>query len=230
MQSCSVRFHLYGCKLTKLTVDALWRTATQDASDSARCSASSEDGIVKHTAATPEELLLELGSPDRLENLTLSVHDGGLSDGRMVYVAIDARRAWISVEGPDETWIRGRAQQLEDILRRIRVRLGADPHAAPLIALMVFWLGSLGAIAASEAVRPMTAHYRNLLASLLIAAVAVGFLAWRWWLRRNTTIIALASATHRWSHGDRIGVAALVVAILSLALAAIQTWAAIRSR
>jgi hypothetical protein len=135
MRSYSRRIRIYGCKLTRSTLDALWRTATQDASDKAICFASSEDGLSKHTAATPEELLSELGSPDRLEDLQLHMYDGG-HDGRNMYVLIETHSAWVSVEGPEETWVRGRIQELEDILRRTRVRLAADPKAALPVALI----------------------------------------------------------------------------------------------
>lgn len=230
MKSCKLRFHLYGCKLTRSTVDALWRTATQDAGDGARCSASSEDGIVNHTAATPEKLLSELGSPDRLGNLTLSVHDDGLPAGRTVYILIETRRVWVSVESSDETWVRGRAAEFKDILRGARVRLGADPHAARAFAFMVLALSSLGATKANAAVRPMAVHHWILLASLLVAVISVAFFAWRWWLRRNTTVITLASAARSWSRRDRIDVGVLAVGLLAAAAAAVEAWAAIRNR
>jgi hypothetical protein len=118
--------------------------------------------------------------------------------------------------------VRGRAQQIEELLRATRMKLPGDPEASLalgpsmglVIGFLVFALWISGAI-----------HSWLVALPLLLAGAAISVIAWRWWRRRNTTEIVLNDSSSKpWSRADVISLVATAVAVLSLALAALQTW------
>jgi hypothetical protein len=225
MQSSNRTFSLCGCKLDRDILGELWRVLNKDASASAETSVSTHREITVIKAAGLDELWAELGNPKRVANLQLKVTDPGANgiaeETRSSSVSFEPWRAWVTVNGPDETWVRGRAQALETRLRDARPALPADPEAVYVVAPGV---GAVGGLLIFFLWRHGVLHGWPVLVPLLLADLAISVITWWWWRRRNTTEIVLADSRVSWSRADKISFTATIVAVLSLALAAFQEW------
>ena len=182
-------------------------------------------GITRFDARNLEELWAELGKPNRVANLELKVTDPGpngvAEEMRYSSVSFEPLRAWVHVKGPDETWVLGRAQQIKRRLRRTRRKLAGDPAAVYLVASVV---GGAGVLVVYFLWLSGIVHGWLVWVLLLLADLAISVIIWRWWRRRNTTEIVLEDSRRPWSRDNRINLVATAVAVLSLALAAYQTW------
>lgn len=219
-------FDVYGCKLSRRILDELWQDLNEGASSRATATVSTRTGNTRTGITTREEASLErlwanLRNPDRVTNLDLKVADDAASEMRYCSVSFEPRRARVDVNGSDRTWVRGRAQVIEEKLRSTRGSFPADPEAVYVAAagagsasfLLVLYLWLFGIV-----------RGWLILGLLLLAGLAISVISGRWWRRRNATEIVLEERRIPWNRADRISFIATVVAVLSLALAAWQTW------
>lgn len=230
MRSGRSAFELYGCKVTRSDLDAILKTMTIGSSPNMRLSLSATRGFSKIDATSLDELLTELDSPTRLRRLDISVQDDGFGSALdnpsrqavRTSVSLSPSRASVSVSGPNETWVRGRSQELQALLRATRKRPSVEPEIMAALVAVIFALTvelalALSTVAIGIATAPAT------LASLLGVPVGLGLFVWRWLTRRSVVEVILQKPSSApWTRGDRIGLAGVVVAVVSLALTAIQ--------
>jgi hypothetical protein len=237
VQSASQRLAVYGCKLTRQDLDALWQTITRDMSQHAHASVSTERGISKTEETSLDELVAKLNAPERLDNLVMYMSDRGSAgdpeDRRTAYLGIDKNNASGSVSGPDETWVRGRSAELQDLLKSSRARLALHPESGMVPAILV---GSLSAIFMVTLLTLIASSFVDILdgapvrdlavrALSLLAFTGLSVAFWRWGSRKIRTEIILVHPTGRgWSRGDRLGLAALIVGILAAVGTMAQVW------
>jgi hypothetical protein len=85
-------------------------------------------GIAQVQEPTLDELLAALGAPERLAEIEMHMYDpgadwgAGTDQGRSTYVLVNVKSAFVSVTGPDDTWVMGRAEKLGRLLRSTRTR------------------------------------------------------------------------------------------------------------
>jgi hypothetical protein len=127
----------------------------------------------------------------------------------------------VSVTGPDDTWVLGRAEELRRLLRGTRTRFAWSPLYSATVAMGFF------VVALVPADLPVSLGGLHKAAStlLLVAAFGLSLALWRWLSRRNATRIILTSDKRQpWSRADWISGGILAVTVLSLAVIAYQTW------
>jgi hypothetical protein len=133
MRSIRHIFLVYGCKLTHDSLDAVWQTVTKDASVGALSHAATTQGIAQIQEPTLDKLLTELGAPEQLMEIEFHMYDpgadrsAGMDQGRSTHVTVNAKRTIVTVAGPDDTWVLGRAEELRRLLRDTRTRFALSP-------------------------------------------------------------------------------------------------------
>jgi hypothetical protein len=228
MRSIRRIFLVYGCKLTHDSLDAVWQTVTKDASNGALSHAATTQGIAQIQEPTLEKLLTELGAPEQLTEIEFHMYDpgadrsAGMDQGRSTYVSVNAKRTIVTVAGPDDTWVLGRAEEMRRLLRDTRTRFALSPPLSP--ATVAIWFFSV-ALVPADLLGALTKVHEAVLISLLVATFGLSLALWRWLSRRNATRIILTSDKRQpWSRADWIASGILVVTVLSLAVIAYQAW------
>jgi hypothetical protein len=226
MKSADKSRRIYGCKLTRADLDALVRTAVAGASPKMSLRVSTTQGITKYEATSLNDLLAELGSPTRLGEIDIVAYD--LSEveyrpgqrSRLVRISADRERVRLSVSGQDETWVRGRFQELEDLLVANRSKLAIGPDAASFIPLAIGPVLGLGVVALAT-FGPLSVP---VVVSLVAGALGVWLLAWRMLGRISATAIVLAEKSRTpWSRGDLIAAAIFLAAVVTIVLSVVKT-------
>ena len=227
MRSIRRIFPVYGCKLTRDSLDAVWRTVTKDASGAALSHAATTQGIAQIQEPTLDKLLAELGAPERLAEIEFHMYDpgadrsAGMDQARAAHVWVNAKRTLVRVNGPDDTWVLGRAEELRRLLRDTRTRFALSPLSSATVAMWFF----IVALVPDYLLAYLTKVHKAALISLLVAAFGLSLALWRWLSRRNATRIILTSDKRQpWSRADRIAGGILIVTVLSLTVIAYQTW------
>jgi hypothetical protein len=227
MRSIKRRFHVYGCKLSRNDLNDVWRTVTKDASDGAISYALTTQGIAQVQEPTLDGLLAALGAPERLAEIEIHMYDPGANRGagtdqeRSTHVFVNAKSTFVSVTGPDDTWVLGRAEELGRLLRGTRTRFATSPRSSATIAMFFFTV----ALVPDDLLGLLTNVHRAVVVSLLMGVFGLSLALWRWLSRRNATRIILASDKRQpWSRADWIASGILVVSVVSLAVIAYQTW------
>jgi hypothetical protein len=224
MKSADKSGRVYGCKLTRADLDAIVRTVVAGASRNLRLTVSTTQGITKIEATSVDDLLAELGSPARLREIDIMAFDLGDGEARLdnpfVRISVDRERVRISVSGRDETWVRGRFQELEDLLKEKRSKLAASPEVAFNVPLAIGALLELGllALAAFTSIRP------TVVVSLMAGVLAAWIVGWRLLARSGVTAIVLAEKSRTpWSRGDLIAAAIFLAAAVTIVLTVVKT-------
>ena len=227
MRSIRRIFPVYGCKLTHDSLDAVWRTVTKDASDGALSHAATTQGIAQIQEPTLDKLLTELGAPERLMEIEFHMYDpgadrsAGMDQARSTHVWVNAKRTLVSVTGPDDTWVLGRAEELGRLLRSTRTPFALSPRSSATAAMWFF----IVAVVPADLPVSLTGIHKAASISLLVAAFGLSLAFWRWLSRRNATRIILTNDKRQpWSRADWIAGGILVVAVVTLAVIAYQTW------
>jgi hypothetical protein len=224
MKSADKSRRIYGCKLTRADLDALVRTSVAGTSPKLALKVSTTQGITKYEAASVDDLLAELGSPPRIGEIDIMAYD--LAEGeygsptRLVRISADRERVRLSVSGPDETWVRGRFQELQDLLLAKRSKLATDPDSATFIPLVIGAVLEVGIVVPAA----VTSLSLPLMLSLMAGVLGLWILGWRLLARRSATAIVLAESPRTpWSRGDLIGAAIFVAAIVTIVVTLVKT-------
>lgn len=216
MRETSLSFHRYGCRLNRDDLNQLAQLTMAGTSPKASLLISAERGITKFSADSLAELWAEMKEPARLDELRISMRDPDPDQpgqATTVWITMEKWRVYVSVSGNNETWVRGRTEELRDYLRAKSVRLAVNPDsvwAAPMVAALLALAGTSPALIA----RVPLSGTLLLGAGLLLSALLGVF----WFCMRSRTQITLVDvARSPWSRDNRIGLAGLLVAILTLA-------------
>src|SRR5258708_701948 len=222
MRSAQQGFLLFGCKLTRRDLDAILRTAAAGASNDARISVSTTQGISKVEATTLDELFNEIDNPARIANLDINVHDQGSQPGTYVGVSLDPLKAWVYASGPDETWVLGRSEQLKALLQGTRLKLTFNAeYGSSTVAGFVPRILELAILLPGLII----GFTWPVWVALFVAGIGLTFFTWRWLYRRNTKEILLSGTFRKtWSRGDKIHLAVLIVSIAALFFGVLQPW------
>src|SRR5215469_5558030 len=149
-RSATCTLMLYGCKVALADLKAIVRTAAAGGAANMELRVSATQGISKIDAVNLDELLAALDPPRRLDRIDISATGNGLGKGldnpesksTYVSVSLSPSRALISVSSPDETWVRGRAQELEILLRETQKRPNVEPENMPVMVALIFALAT----------------------------------------------------------------------------------------
>jgi hypothetical protein len=213
---------MYGCKLNRTHLERAVEIAAKGMSDKSRTLVSTTVRITKTRATSLDKILVELGDPERLANIVIDVDDDVEKESKSVYLSIDRTNVYIRISGTDETWVRGRFDELCEFFKNTRSRLGMEGEfafyiPAALVMLTVVGSGVIGLIDNSSFVGIYTI---SISASIVIAICLGIFLR-----RQGVTVIDLAGSRRvPWSRGDIIAIVGVVVAVFALVVAVIQEW------
>lgn len=128
----------------------------------------------------------------------------------------------MSVSALDETWVRGRADELRDLLRKAHSRFGFHPMTAGFVPFGLCAFIFLGiVIALLSGLFPSG----KVLLLLYLGGAAISIVTWLTLRRQSITTLTLTPGKRTpWTHSDWIGLAVLAVALVTLAVIAVQTW------
>lgn len=208
---------MYGCKLKRHDLDRLWELCAKDASANASLSAEMKDGISEYSQDKLNTLLDELDNPPRLPELTITVNDGQ----RRISISVERTEVAVNVAGPDETWVRGRAAEIKSALRKSQTFIRLNPIAGgalpALLALIAMY--SILFATASDFISV------GQLAVVIFGTLTVGGALAMAVVRQVANTISLSDAARPpWTRTDKISVAILAVAVITVGIIAFQTW------
>ena len=112
---------IWACVLTKddlIDLISVLLTDISNQGNSARLNIKTEIANMKIEANSIQQFVEQIGSFDRLNDLTIYVHS---ADNIFVYLHFDAFNPSITVQGNNEIWVRGKYMQLQDFIKKNRV-------------------------------------------------------------------------------------------------------------
>jgi hypothetical protein len=225
VQSSEESLFIHGCKLGRTELEHAWGIAIQSMSDNVQTSASTTIGITKTKASTPAELFSQLGNPEELPRLDISVDDSPKAEEketRTVSISIDRSSTYVRVSGTDETWVRGRFDELREFFSSLRSLFGMDLEFSffiPMGIVVLTMIGLLLVLIITNNTSFSLWDFATAIAASIVVAVGIGI-----FLRRQSlTIIKLSGFTRApWKRGDIIGAGVFIIAVLTLIATIIQ--------
>jgi hypothetical protein len=219
-QESSTTFKVYGCRLARADVEALVAAAMEEMDGNPRIELSSSRDVTRFENGTLGELLKELGDPQRLDNLKISVasHGGGTGLDPHITIEISNEMVEISVSGKSETWVLGRAYQLKRMLREKHRALAMfNPFATgAIVALPIVIGGEMGALIPYGDLTIEGGQAIEIMAGGLLVGAIVGLLVSH---ALSTVLVMSGPVKTPWSRGDKIALAGVIAALMAVVAA-----------
>ena len=96
-QESSTTFKVHGCRLARADVEALVAASMEEMDGNPRIELSSSRDVTRFENGTLGELLKELGDPQRLDNLKISVTSHGGRTGLDPHITIESSSEMVEV-------------------------------------------------------------------------------------------------------------------------------------
>jgi hypothetical protein len=208
LQTATMRKTLRGCHLSKDDLVHLLGVVVRGMGDDPNVRLEVRREIASVDATTLEALLIELQNPSKLDNLSIWVSGGN----RSTSVALEDGLVHLRVQGEDETWVRGRFDELQ-------VRLTASRKLPVLAPDFVFFSGLALVMLPGEIVGAFTGWALGLGAGSLALAVVlpVGL----WLQRRGKSVVILEEPTGVAARPDAF---TITIGVLSVVLTLVGLW------
>ena len=153
--------------------------------------------------------------------MRINVSEAGdpLAESKGIWIDIDWSEVSVSVTGSDATWVRGRSEEIKAALRQSRTMLHPSWMFAIYTSGLVFLASLFGPLFVISGVG--TGEIAVSFGGSIVLTVAVLALL----LRLSKTWISLSdSAKSPLSGADKISVAVLIAAVVTVGIIAYQTW------
>jgi hypothetical protein len=221
-QESTTSFNVYGCRLARPDVEALMAAAMEEMGGDVRTRLSSSRDVTKFESDTLGDLLKELGDPQRLPNLKISVasRSGGPGLDPRVTIEISGEMVEVTVSGKSETWVLGRAAQLKRMLRT-RHRALAMFHPFPttaIVGLPIFLAGMFGALIPYGDLTIKGGQVIEIMIGGLLGGLLVGWLVGH---ALSTVLVMSGPVKLPWSRGDKIAFAGVIAALMAVVAAVV---------